>query len=219
MKILDPGHTYLLDSIDGGAPQTLVFVKREGDKFPFNYGCHPGTNVQEVLRALIDRTQFLNSQQPCAETEAAIGNLRTTLLLFELRAARCHGRHLNLFSTANLMHETPCQTCGHIRCEGHNVSQPQPQGTELVQQPKYFRRGQDSRGIIHVWFPLRKDNPNAWYPLCNGHHALPEKEIRTLAGLITDRTLCQLCEYDVRIRGALMAGITHPHERPYNPET
>lgn len=116
MKIIDSGHAYLLDSIDGGDPITLTFVKRAGEKFPFNIGSHPGTNVQEVLRALIERTEYLNRQVPCAETEAAIGLLKTTLLLFELRAARRHGRTLDLMDLRLLSCLPTCLKCGHIGC-------------------------------------------------------------------------------------------------------
>ena len=86
MKILDAGHHYELDCLDGDETQSLVFVKRSGPKFPFNEGSYPGTNCQEVLRALIDRCQYLQAQAPCAETKSIIANLRAALLLFELRA-------------------------------------------------------------------------------------------------------------------------------------
>lgn len=120
MKIIDAGHEYQLDTIDDvtgdKGPQTLTFVKRSGAKFPFNRGEHPGTNVQEVLRALIDRTEYLNNQKPCAETEAAAGCLRAALVLFEQRAARRHKRFLSLPSTQHLMCSPTCPKCGHIGC-------------------------------------------------------------------------------------------------------
>ena len=119
MKILETGHDYLLDSLDGGQPIRLTFVKREGSKFPFNKGSHPGTNVQEVLRSLIERTKYLLSQIPCAETEAALGNLQSALLLFEMRAARRHGRHLDLYGVDFLVCSATCSECGHIGCEVH----------------------------------------------------------------------------------------------------
>ncbi len=118
MKILDAGHVYRLDCIDGDQSQLLTFVKREGERFPFNEGHHPGTNCQEVLRALIDRTEYLNHQRPCAETEAAAANMRSALLLFELRAARCHDRTLDLSATQDLMSAVPCKNCKHVGCTG-----------------------------------------------------------------------------------------------------
>lgn len=116
MRILDAGHRYELDSLDGEIRQTLTFVKRVGDKFPFNVDGHAGTNCQEVLRALIDRAEYLNRQDPCADTEAIVGNLRSALLLFELRAARRHDRHLSLESTSRLISGPTCKVCGHLGC-------------------------------------------------------------------------------------------------------
>lgn len=119
MKILDAGHSYLIDCIDGDEPQRLVFVKREGDNFPFNSENHHGTNCQEVLRVLIDRTRYLLLQKPCMETEMALHNLESALSWYEVRAARRHGRHLDLYSAHGLVCGTPCKTCGHIGCNGH----------------------------------------------------------------------------------------------------
>lgn len=118
MKILDAGHTYELDILDNKNKEKmfLSFVKREGDYYPFNHGSHAGTNCQEVLRVLIDRTEYLQKQKPCFETEAILGNLKTALALFELRAANQHGRFLNLESLQHLMIDKPCIRCGHIGC-------------------------------------------------------------------------------------------------------
>ena len=116
MKILDAGHEYELDCLDGDLKQVIKFVKREGQKFPFNLGKHPGTNCQEVLRALIDRTEYLQAQRPCGETECIISSLRTALLLFELMAAREHGHTLETYSTQDVMSGKTCQKCGHYQC-------------------------------------------------------------------------------------------------------
>jgi len=124
MKILDAGHEYELDCLDGDLKQIIVFVKREGQKFPFNIGKHAGTNCQEVLRALIDRTEYLQKQQPCAETECIISSLKTALLLFELRAAREHGMSLKLRHTEELMWGF-CAKCGHLTCKCEYLCQDQ----------------------------------------------------------------------------------------------
>lgn len=116
MHILDAGHSYLLTSYDGGMPQQLDFMKRVGATYPFNHSVHAGTNCQEVLRALIDRTRYLLTQAPCAETEAALGLLQTTLLLFELRAARRHARTLDIGTLMQLGSMSTCATCGHAEC-------------------------------------------------------------------------------------------------------
>ena len=116
MQVIDPGHCYLLESFDGGTPVELTFVKRSGERYPGNVGSHPGTNCQEVLRALVERSEYLFNQIPSAETECIIGSLRTALLLFELRAARNHGRFLDLPTTKGVMSGATCPTCGHVEC-------------------------------------------------------------------------------------------------------
>jgi hypothetical protein len=126
MKIFNAGHGYRVENLDvekhgdeAESFQTLYFVKRSGDNFPFNNGTQEGTNCQEVLRVLINRSEYLQSQKPCAETESIIGLLRAALLLFELRAARNHGHALELRDTQELMSGKTCKTCGHIKCEQH----------------------------------------------------------------------------------------------------
>jgi hypothetical protein len=117
MQVIDPGHDYRLTVFDGVANQRLTFMKREGAGYPFNAGSNPGTNCQEVLRALIDRVSYLQRQIPCAENDAIVANLRAALYLFEIRAARRHGRELT-GGYENIENVQPCATCGHIEC-GH----------------------------------------------------------------------------------------------------
>ena len=125
MNVIDPGHEYLLDSLDGGEPVPLTFVKREGRHYPGNIGNHPGTTMQEVLRALIDRARYVNGQIKCAETEAAIGLMEAALLLFELRAARCHRRFLEV-PLSEVIGGYTCRVCGHIRCAGNHSEDRKP---------------------------------------------------------------------------------------------
>jgi len=119
MRIIDAGHMYSLDTYDSDTKdkQVITFMKRYGDNFPFNQNSYPGTNCQEVLRVLIDRCEYLYKQKPCLETESIIGLLKTSLLLFESRAARLHGLALNLDN--NTLNDT-CKTCGHVVCEHKN---------------------------------------------------------------------------------------------------
>lgn len=118
MTVIDPGHVYSLDSLDGPLEQILAFVKREGAKYPGNVGHHPGTTMQEVLRALVERAEYVNRQQPCAETELAIGQLKSALYLFEVRAARTHGRTLGLPLLDVVLGTAKCEMCGHVACLG-----------------------------------------------------------------------------------------------------
>lgn len=122
MKVLDSGHRYLLDVLDGLPDSSidLVFVKRDDppEKYPGNEGHHPGTIMQEVIRALIDRLEYVNNQIPCAETEAVLALMQTSLLLLEQRANRTHGRTLGAENLHMLASIPTCQGCGHIQCGG-----------------------------------------------------------------------------------------------------
>ncbi len=121
MKVIDPGHDYLLDSIDGDAPQRLTFVKREGPGYPGNVGHHPGATMQEVLRALIERAEYVQGQIACPETQLAIGAMQTALYLFESRAARRHGRILASTLEELVRADGKCNRCGHVGCLGHRI--------------------------------------------------------------------------------------------------
>jgi len=120
MRELDRGHVYRVAGYDGDSGQALVFMKRVGEGYPGNVGSpFGGTNCQEVLRALIARSLYLNGQIPCAETMEVIGALRLALLRFEERAARRHGRVLDLSEGYQIEEYPSCPVCGHIQCGGH----------------------------------------------------------------------------------------------------
>lgn len=98
--------------------QRLIFVKREGDGYPGNVGSYPGTTSQEVLRALIDRAEYVNNQVPCAETQAAKELMQAALVLLELRAARRHGRHIDAPDVEFIVNAECCEKCNHVGCMG-----------------------------------------------------------------------------------------------------
>lgn len=127
MKELDRGHHYMLDNLDGNETQLLRFVKRYGSGYPGNTGAYQGTNVQEVLRALIKRMAYLkwqaielNDLASDEEDAQIIQYFRGALYLLEQRAARRHDRILRLTgSDFEHIEELPvCKKCGHIGCEG-----------------------------------------------------------------------------------------------------
>jgi hypothetical protein len=120
MRVLDDGHAYSVDNYDGDWPQTIVFVKREGKGYPFNAGHHPGTNCQEVIRALIDRVEYLQRQESCAANTSILNHLRLALRDFELRAAHRHQRTLPLFDLGDIEKQPTCAGCGHIGCTGNH---------------------------------------------------------------------------------------------------
>lgn len=118
MKVIDPGHEYDLDSLDGEQANRLIFVKREGEKYPGNIGHHLGTTMQEVLRALIHRAIYVNGQTFCVETERAIYHMTSALYEMECRAARRHGREINFSTLEAVAGVSKCAVCGHIGCDG-----------------------------------------------------------------------------------------------------
>jgi hypothetical protein len=118
MKIIDPGHEYFAEGVGGVEPTWITFVKNLGEKYPGNSGePHGGLLCQELIRILIDRTTYLNSQGSCAETEHAIAALRQALAWFEVRAARCRNTHIELAHADELEREPTCEVCGHNLCD------------------------------------------------------------------------------------------------------
>lgn len=86
MRVVDPGHVYECEQLGGGT-QTLTFVKRSSGAVTYEKEW-AGLQTQEVLRALIDRTKFLNEILPCSETVEALHHLRMSLYWYEVRAYR-----------------------------------------------------------------------------------------------------------------------------------
>lgn len=88
MKIIEPGHVYKLSWLDGDDihykdghwNSELIFVNRETGSE------HPGTQTQEVLRALINRTQHCDKCLRWDGNDRIIYHLRMALALHEARA-------------------------------------------------------------------------------------------------------------------------------------
>src|SRR5271167_3030792 len=82
MKIVEPGHIYELNTLDGehGEVEVLRFVNREPGSE------HPGTQTQEVLRSLIDRTMHCDNCIRWTSNDRIIYHLRMALALHESRA-------------------------------------------------------------------------------------------------------------------------------------
>jgi hypothetical protein len=123
IKVLDPGHQYLLLTLDGETPQVLTFVKRDHPqaKYPGNRGHHDGTTLQSVIRALIDRVGYLTTQgeitsQDTREDIAIINNLRNCLYLLEHRAMRQHGLDPSSLTQYDAVNKPMCPVCGHVNC-------------------------------------------------------------------------------------------------------
>lgn len=117
MTCIDPGHRYLLATLDGdGSPIPLDFVKREGEKYPGNIGSHPGTTLQEVWRASIDRLKYLDEQEPHMANQLAISLLELTISTLEDRAADRHGRPHG--TVHDYCYGQQCPHCLHAGCAG-----------------------------------------------------------------------------------------------------
>lgn len=118
MIILDPGHRYQLHHLDGYATEILTFVKRQGDKYPGNTSSYEGTNIQEVLRALIDRVQYINKQIPDKRNDYVLESLRNAFYWLENRAAFRHNRALVGVDFNKIESYEVCDNCKHIGCQG-----------------------------------------------------------------------------------------------------
>lgn len=118
MIIVEPGHTYGLHNIGPGLYKDIghiVQFKRTRDERgrlldPAEQ--REGPLAQELLRVLIDRTLYLNAEDPCNEDVAIVGHLRDALRLYEARAARRTIEKMPMPERESL-----CGVCGHLLCE------------------------------------------------------------------------------------------------------
>lgn len=127
VKVKEPGHLYQLDVLDAPTPLRrlagvhLRFVKRVGDKYPGNIGPpYAGVTTQEVLRALIERTKYVNGQRDDPANYHVLRDLRSALVELEIRAHRERGDQATGTRIAALCEpemEPTCQTCGHVFCQ------------------------------------------------------------------------------------------------------
>lgn len=86
MKVIEAGHHYQLDSMEGRATQSLMFINKQkvGEELRTIYD---GTTNEEVLRMLIDRMNWLNGICSCRENSIAIAKLEEALMWLEKRTA------------------------------------------------------------------------------------------------------------------------------------
>ncbi len=125
MRIIDPGHVYLLRQLDSLQETELRFVKRIGVNFPGNAGpAFPGTTSQEVIRELIDRTKYVDNQHQSLLNQYTVVNLREALHQYELRVAIVRdeaGRYRRMIrDRKDTIENLPiCLACGHIDCGRH----------------------------------------------------------------------------------------------------
>lgn len=129
MQIIDEGHDFLCDTLDGEETYKvrLTFVKRNQppEKYPGNKDAYPGTIIQEVMRAVISRLKYVQKQKGCQYTLACLALARMMIWLLEVRAAGLHNRELgiplskigNMSMGDGIEAVKTCPNCGHIGCE------------------------------------------------------------------------------------------------------
>lgn len=116
-----------MDTIDQGPQQFIAFVKRVGRGYPFNRRpAHGGIQIQENLRVLINRMQYLQKQAPHKNNKKIIQRLRECIFYLEERAAERHGLDLEFFDEIGEIYDIdarvsiedhePCRECGHLVC-------------------------------------------------------------------------------------------------------
>jgi hypothetical protein len=85
MKVVEPGHAYDLDHLDGSGTTRIQFVSR-----PPLHASVEGVTNQEVIRALIDRVKVLDAEVPWSGNAQILHHLRMALALHEARAMLRH---------------------------------------------------------------------------------------------------------------------------------
>jgi hypothetical protein len=105
MRVITPGHAYELDCLDSDQTVELRFVNRGHDQD------EAGPSCQEVIRALIDRVQFLHVEKPHQNNSEIVRHLRQSLVLFEARALERKVEKGQLE-----IEKLPVGSDGHIQC-------------------------------------------------------------------------------------------------------
>lgn len=116
MRVIQAGHVYAAENVDGAGEQQIRFVRRRdrrGELLPERER-EEGILTQELLRVAIDRTLYLYGEAPCDEDTEIVEALRRALTLYESRAAR-----RSIEKLARPEDAATCGTCGHILC-GHD---------------------------------------------------------------------------------------------------
>lgn len=122
MKVIEPGHVYEVQNVDGPGTQRIEFVRRRDDEASMlpKDARREGILTQELLRVAIDRTLYLNAEAPCPENVEIVNALRHALGLYESRAARRTVEKHAMIERADV-----CEICQHMLCthrgEGRGV--------------------------------------------------------------------------------------------------
>jgi hypothetical protein len=102
MKILTPGHKYILQNFENtNNGQTIQFIEKTQSKeeSPKLETVNDGTTNEELLAVLIDRLSFLNGKFPCRENSIVLTKLEESLMWLNKRtndriARGVEGKHI-----------------------------------------------------------------------------------------------------------------------------
>lgn len=87
MRVIEAGHVYWLQDLEKDTGRKLTFIKRSSKAITHDRE-FDGTNSQEVIRVIIDRTKYLNDIINAVENDDTVYHLRMALLGYEARAYR-----------------------------------------------------------------------------------------------------------------------------------
>lgn len=87
MKMIDDGHTFLLENWGDGDvvrdPQKLEFMRKENGVLVVD-----GTTNEEVLKMMISRMNYLQAKFPCRENAIVITKLEESLMWLNYRTTK-----------------------------------------------------------------------------------------------------------------------------------
>jgi hypothetical protein len=84
MRTIVPGHQYYLNNFEGPGKQILNFIQKEERDGKF-VTVNNGTTNEEVIEALLDRLDFLDTKAPHQENRIAIEHLKSALAALNRR--------------------------------------------------------------------------------------------------------------------------------------
>jgi hypothetical protein len=121
MRVIEAGHVYEVQDVDGIGVQEIRFVRRRDDEGVLlpSEERQQGILTQELLRVCIDRTLYLNAEAPCPENVVIIDSLRRALVEFESRAARRTIEKQPMIERTNV-----CEICQHVFCTHTGYGKP-----------------------------------------------------------------------------------------------
>lgn len=87
MKVIKEGHLYELENFENPEKegQKIQFIEKEGFETGELVTINDGTTIEEVLKTLIHRLEFMDEKLPCFDNTISIRCLKDALGCIELR--------------------------------------------------------------------------------------------------------------------------------------